>query len=75
MHRARAATHWDGPSEERGRDVAIIKEHLRFFEKRENHAMYGADGSYGAFPRRGMKAVSGAGRSVTILSTKSGLAP
>ena len=42
VHRALAATHWDGAGLEKGCDVSIIKQHLRFFEKRENHAMYGA---------------------------------
>ena len=39
---ARAATHWDGVGLEKGRNVSVIKQHLRFFEKRDNHAMYGA---------------------------------
>ena len=42
VHWALAATHWDGAGLERGCDVSIIKQHLRFFETRENHAMYGA---------------------------------
>ena len=39
---ARAATHWDGAGLEKRCDVSIIKQYLRFLEKRENHAMYGA---------------------------------
>ena len=44
VHWARAATHWDGacPS-----DVSIIKQHLRYFERRENHGPRGR-----AAPRR-----------------------
>ena len=42
VHWARAATHCDVAGLERQYGVAIIKQHLRFFEKRENHAMYGA---------------------------------
>ena len=36
VHWVRAATHCDGAGLEKGYDVSIFKEHLRFFENREN---------------------------------------
>ena len=42
VHWTHAATHQDGAGLEKCCDVSIIKQHLRFFEKRENHGMYGA---------------------------------
>ena len=42
VHWAHAATYCDGVGLEKGCDVSINKQHLRFFEKRDKHAMYGA---------------------------------
>ena len=41
VHWARAATHWDGAGLERGCADSIVKQHLRFLQHCENHAMYG----------------------------------
>ena len=42
VHWNRSVMHQDGAWHQRVCDVSIIKQHLRFSEKRENHAMYGA---------------------------------
>ena len=86
VHWARAATHWDGVGLEKRCDVSIIKKHLRCFEKRDNHAMYGAllTAATGAcWPKAQvaglhhvelswMNVVSGAGRYATTPSTNFG---
>ena len=55
VHRARAATHWNGAGFENGCDVSTVKQHLCFFPRNENHAMCTAHGSYGRLLAEGSR--------------------